>query len=226
MKKVIFIFTILSILSIGCRQPILIPTIGSVEGKVVDIHNQPLEGVEIEITHVPASDRSEASEEKIMTETDFEGNFTAEDVWDEFRIEVKKDGFRGQSTHGKIKSGSVQPNFDFTLIGSPEQSEIILSRSTLSASDTIGLMVLIKVEDAHNEETSGYSGTLLVVSADGFLQTAIELSLKAEAVGRATLEAELLPESLPVGTYDLSAEISDPDGNHSFTQESKQVVVN
>ena len=98
MKKIILITLSISSLFFNCRQPIIIPVVGAVEGKIVNIHNEPINGAEVTITHIPASESSEAEERTISTTTDFEGKFILEDVWDEFRIDVEKSGFRLSKT--------------------------------------------------------------------------------------------------------------------------------
>ena len=225
MKKIIFITISLATIFINCRKPNFLPMVGAVEGTVLNIHNEPIVGAEVKIIHVPASESTEAEERTISTTTDFEGKFLLEDIWDEFRIDVVKSGFEGQTEHHEIRQGSFEQSLDFTLIGSPEASAIILDRTTLSESDTTELTVLVTVQDAFNETPSGYSGNLMITDQNGVLQSVLSLSAKAEGIGTATLEANLFSGSLEASTYDVSASISDPDGNRIISSTEQQLTV-
>lgn len=225
MKKIIYIAIAVSVLFASCRKPVLIPAIGLVEGTVVDIHGSPVIGAEIKIKHTPGSEESEPSEETIATTTDFEGHFIIDEVWDDFRIDIKHPGFEGQSKQEEISRGDFEKRFDFTLIGSPEQSEIFLSRDTFLSTDTIGLSILVKVEDEYNDLSSGYNGNLMFTDSNSVLHSVFPLTVKAEGVGEATLEYVLFPDSLMVGTFGLSARVSDPDGNEIFTSSTEKLLI-
>lgn len=225
MKKIIFITIAFATIFINCRKPDFLPIVGTVEGTVLNIHNEPIVGAEVNIIHVPASESTEAEEQTISTTTDFEGKFLLEDVWDEFRIDVTKSGFEGQTEHHEIKSGSLEQTLDFTMIGSPEASEIILSRMVLAETDTTDLSILVAVQDAFNESPSGFNGNLMLTNQNGILQSVVPLSAKAEGVGAATLEANLFSGSLEAGIYNLSALVSDPDGNQIISTTEQQLSV-
>ncbi len=225
MKKILIITIVIAAVFTSCREPILIPFVGAVEGTVVNIHDEPLQGVEVQITHVPASESSEAEEKTISTITDFDGRFLLDDVWDEFRINVIKAGFRGASEHHIIVSGDTEQTLDFTLIGAPETAEIILEKTILTDSDTTDLTVLVTVEDEFNVEATGYSGTLMLTDQNGNLQAVSSLTPRAEGVGAATLEAKISSGSIATGVYTLSAAVTDPDGNQIVTNANQQLTV-
>lgn len=225
MKNIIYIALALTTLFVGCRKPVLLPVVGEVEGTVLDIHGVPIVGAEIKIIHTPVSESSEPSEETIATTTDFEGNFSINEVWDDFRIDVKHPGFEGQSKQEEMSRGTFEHRFDFTLIGSPERSEIILSRGTFYATDSVGLSILVKVEDQYNELNSGYNGNLIFSDSNSALHSVYPLMIKAEGGGEATLEYIFIPDSLMVGTFGLSASVFDPDGNEIFTSSTEMLLI-
>jgi len=65
----------------------------------------------------------------------------------------------------------------------------------------------------------------MLTDNQGVLQSSISLSVKAEGVGRATLETNISPGSLSAGTFNLSASVIDPDGNQIVSSTDQQLIV-
>jgi len=216
MKNIIFLVFSILIFMTNCTEPVFLPMIGSVEGNIVNIHENPLNGVQVDLMHI-----AEQGEETLSTTTDFNGQYQFEEVFDAFRITVKAAGFEGES----IRAEDFTKAYDFALIGSPESAEIILSSTHLYPADTTALSVLVKVIDPYNDSDSEYTGSLLLSDQDGTPQAQLPLASKALGVGSATLETMISHEAISPGTYNLSTVVIDPDTNQLMHKSDKKIVI-
>ena len=226
MQKLTLFFGVLLLgLLHGCQKPQLIPIKGSIEGFVIDNNGAPIKDADIAIIYVPATEEAEEAEEKEVTiHSNVEGFYELGNLWDDLLITVSKTGFKGAFAHIRLSEQSAAIH-DFELIGSPTVQSITLTTNNLTAADENPIQINVALEDGYNSDTPKYEGNLFFEDANGVLQLTLPLNPLAIGATTATLTAKLTHEQLLPGTYTISTQVIDLDGNKHFLKTSTSLRI-
>ena len=226
MKKTIQTITLLTIFSLSaCEEIDILPSKGIIEGIVTDNNGEFLTGVQITATFEAPSESGQAIPETHITTTDAEGHYRLIELWDEVSLSIDHPGFRPVFTQIDLGEGR-HPEVNIMLEGSPSILAVVPSKTTLSATMQDTLIVQIEVSDTFNSGPSFYEVNLLLQNAAGITQAvvpAITISASQEqSLHEAWVTSDL---QLPLGSYTLTVEAIDPDGNLHQRQVEQRISV-
>lgn len=217
MKNVSFILfaCFLGVLS-SCNDVEFLPTKGSIYGIVVDNNDIPLEGVEVIATFdLPESLSGSESFDRlpVRNTTASDGAYELDDVWDEVYLEIDHTGFQSSFQRVELTSGNQRPQVNFTLTGSPTVESIAFDADTLNKENFESLAITMVVEDLYNTFSDTPIAYCQVQDSAGRTVLILDADIDSQSQTRFVFEAILTSESLPVGTYHVIGEATDPDGN-------------
>ena len=215
MKNVSFILFIcfLGMLP-SCNDVEFLPKKGSIYGIVVDNNDIPLEGVEVVATfNLPESSSGSFDSSPVSNTTASDGTYKLDDVWDEVYLEIDHTGFRSSFQRVELTSGNQRPQVNFTLTGSPTVESIAFDADTLNKENFESLAITMVVEDLYNTFSDTPIAYCQVQDSVGRTVLILDADIDSQSQTRFVFEALLTSESLPVGTYKIIGEATDPDGN-------------
>lgn len=212
MKNIInYICGLLLLFSSSAREDIVfIPVQGSIQGVITDNNGSPLQGVSVSAVYEEPS--QQPFETTKMASTDADGFFRINDLWDKVALHASLSGFKPSSTLVDLADDS-KPVIDFILEGSPTINDIRLNKSSLSASESDTLSIVVEIQDEFNNNPGSYIANIIVINADGATQTINSLSLQGQGLEVLLFQGIILSTDLAKGNYLLMAEVQDPDGN-------------
>lgn len=228
MKKTLFLVTIvIASLMFSCeKSPIFIPVKGSISGSVFDNNGAPLSGVKIEASFTAPENTSGSSPASSATaSSQADGHYQLTELWDEVELNIQQEGFQPVSESLKLTHSNSDPQLDFTLVGSPTVQSVAFSKTLLTESETDSIIISIAAQDLYNSNTESYLGKLLIKDDSG--QTKIILTAEEEAQSNTVhlFTSTLSAGRLPLGSYQVVAEVTDPDGNAHTLTASEQIQV-
>lgn len=222
MKQSIIILTIGS-LFFACNKVNFAPVKGEIEGIIVNNLNQPVEEATITAHFIKPSNNGEGSERTITKESDSNGYYHFEDLFDEVQIEVRADD---EKLSGEIKtidlgSEGFNQQLNFKLEGVPELLDFYADSTSLSLQSPFGdqITLVVHFQDFYNSfNNTNYTITILMENDLGaivhsFSNFTPKVLAQTNFVFERTLHVSDLPQNISPGNYNLKPEIVDADGN-------------
>ncbi|MEL7118335.1 MAG: carboxypeptidase-like regulatory domain-containing protein [Bacteroidota bacterium] len=221
-------YVILSILTIitcwSCEEISIIPAQGTIEGIVVDNNGLPQAGVQVSATFEPPTQGGEPFPKTETTTTDAIGFYRFSELWDEVSISIDQPGFHPYISSidlGKGRNQVLNP----ILEGSPIIVRVDLNKTTLNTGSLDTINIDIEVMDVFNSQAGNYIGNILVQNTNGGTQAIIPASTIASSQQKFLLKTQITSDLLPIGTFSLLAEVSDPDGNTDQSQLEQRISI-
>lgn len=204
---------------LSCEHVVFLPVQGEIEGYVRDTNGKPVAGITVSAAFEAASSSGQAAASVQSAKTDLEGYYRLNDLWDEISLSINHPGFEPVFHFIDLKD-EARPVVNIELIGSPKIQGIALDKNALSLSlptpDTI--VAQIEVLDAYNSQDGSYKGSLILQDATGNTQAIVGATNPSGSQSLYLLEALISSDELAKGTYSVTVEATDPDGNtHRIT---------
>lgn len=225
LTKYYLIIPLLSLFSLqACKDVIFIPTQGNIKGFVEDNNGVPLAGVQVVATFEPPSQNGEAFPKTTTAITDAEGYYKLTELWDDVALSISQSGFR--SFTKLVDLGEDDDlELDLTLEGSPSILAVTPTKTTLSAATPDTLGIGIEVLDLFNSQEGVYTGNILLQNTSGITQVIVPANMIASSEQQFLLEAQITSDLLPIGSYMLVIEVSDPDRNTYQRKTGQEIIV-
>ncbi|MGD1895113.1 MAG: carboxypeptidase-like regulatory domain-containing protein [Cyclobacteriaceae bacterium] len=227
MKNTLPVITLLTFVGLlSCDQIDFLPIKGTIEGIITDNNGVLLPGIDITATFEAPSESGQAQEEILTTTTDAEGYYRLTELWDEVSLSINNPGFRPVFRQVDLAE-KYNPQLDITLEGSPSILAIVPNATALSASTQDTLIVDIEVSDTFNSEERFYEVNLLLQNEAGVTQAIIPATNTFAGSERFLFEALAMVDDLqlPLGSYTITAEVLDSDGNIQQKQGEQAVII-
>ena len=216
MKNTIYrlLLVVTTISAVSCKDLIIIPERGSINGYVTDNNGAPLAGVQVSATFTaPSQSQGQQSFPTTLTaQTDNSGYYQLSELWDDVTVSVQQQGFQPTITLIDL-SENDQPSLNITLSGSPTIGTVNLNKTTFISGQADTLSVRMEVQDLYNSNSQGYTGNFLLKTDGGVIASIINATLLSESLNFYLFKGAISTEELPAGTYGIQAEVRDPDGN-------------
>lgn len=201
------------------KSPIFIPVKGSISGSIIDNNGLPLSRVKIEADFIAPENTAGSSPASSATAfTQVTGNYELNELWDQVELSIEQEGFQPVYESVNLVRNNSKPQLDFTLVGSPTIQSIAFSKTLLAENETDSIIIRVAAQDLYNSNTESYLGKLLIKDDVG--QTKIILTAEEEEQSNTIhlFTGTLSAGRLSAGSYQVVAEVTDPDGNaHTLT---------
>ncbi|MBX2872932.1 MAG: carboxypeptidase-like regulatory domain-containing protein [Saprospiraceae bacterium] len=208
----------------ACDDVVFVPIQGSIQGLVKDNNGQPLAGIQLSATFEAPSQGGESFPETQTATTDANGFYRFSELWDEVTFSVEQAGFR-PITQWIDLGDDKNLELNIVLEGSPEILGLNLVKTTLTAATPDTLEVGIQVLDSFNSNSGEYTGSIIIQDADGATQAIVPANMIGASQQQFLLNAQLTSDLVPMGTYTLIVEVSDPDQNSYQLDSGQQISV-
>lgn len=199
----------------GCQEVVFYPVQGSVSGIVRDNNGVPMQGIAVSVTfQEPAQSPGQTVfPQTKSTQTDHNGYYKIEDLWEEILLSTQVTGFEPAARYHNLRDNS-NPVLDLTLNGSPTVVTYKLSKPVLSITNSDTIRFDIEVRDVYNESGQPYKCTIRLLDGNQATAAIVTANLKSESLETYLFEGQIRSEDLTTpGNYILEVEVRDPD-NH------------
>ena len=224
-----YLFIIAALIS--CKKNIFGPNKGKLTGTITDNIGNKINGATVTAKYLEEDSENieTLSYKTINVTTNEDGFFELKGViLSENEILIVKNGLESQSKYIVMTQQNNNQELNFSLKGTPEISSYTLSESTIytspidsSFADTTSINIV--VNDDYNDATVNYSAKCLLYQGT-VLKHIIDLSLQSSAVSLFIFETDISATALSVGTYSISTEVTDADGNTVITEHGNLIV--
>lgn len=219
LKGILFV-TILSFTLFSCEKNIFGANEGTLQGVVKDNNGTIIESAKITAAYTDGSETGSVS-----TSSDDDGYYNLDKIrLDENEITVESDGFESDVRTIFLEQDENEATLNFTLNGAPFLSGFTLSNNILDttsgSSDSIAIFT-VNVKDNYNSNalTNYVVNAIIYNSSSQSISQIIKLDAVSNTTSLFILETEINASDLDVGSFNISIEITDPDGN-SITLEN------
>jgi hypothetical protein len=205
---------------ISCEKNIFGPNEGSLSGTITDNNGEVIEGAKITAAYTDGDETGSAT-----TSSDDDGFYELNKVrLSENIITVEATGFETDERVVFLDQQSDEQSLSFDLNGAPYLSSFNLSSSiidTTSGSTDSSATLTVNVRDDYNASslTTYTVSAILYNQSDNSIAHIILLDASGNTSTLFVLEATFNSENVQLGSYSLTLEIEDPDGNSTTVKD-------
>lgn len=236
MKNIYNLICVLSFLFLlaGCTGGVKdffdIPHKGTIEGYVIDeLTGDSLENVTVTAHFIKPND-GDGEEVDLSDITTNDGFFRIDNIWDDARIAVEKEGYAPISFHVEIENDS-HTEFNLYTRGNPLIDHEVISNTDVNINEVDTIYYFVEVTDPYNLMDGAARGDLFLIEQEtGIRELAFPLveishthlftTLEAKIPTSAFLIKELDLENKKVIQFHFDEQVIDADGNIGFKDDT------
>ncbi len=223
---VVVLFLMMTACTGGVREFLNIPIKGTIEGYLIDELTGESIGNALVTAHFIQPDDNEGTEKDVSEFTTRDGFFRLENVWDEARVAIEKEGFKPISFH-VVMEEDKKTTFNLYTKGNPLIEKEVISHSDISITDIDTIYYFIEVTDPYNDSTEPARGDLFLLDVGTgireFSFPLVEIShthlfttLEAKIPTSVFLQPELNLSEKGTAIFHFDEQVIDADGNIAF----------
>jgi hypothetical protein len=222
MKSLVFIITI-ACLFLSCETNILGPNEGSVDGKIVDIYDKPVDGATVKITYFEINKDGNQTEKSITRASDTQGMYFADVPLAELGILITKNGYKDVIFYDYLEQDQSTRSFSTVLTGNPSGSDfkVLNNPYHIAGLDTVKVFLRMNITDEYKFKKQEPYFISLILKSDNIQKRSyiVEVPFFSSSfkVVNHTIKMPIVENGdiINPGSYELNAIISDSDGLES-----------